>query len=114
MTACERMTLIYEHQEPDRVPIKDIAWESTLARWHKEGLSGTTAWNRHFGLDRIVTLGMDLVDTSPRFAAELLEETDSYLIERDSWGITKKNFKPISSTFMHIDNGICQDSCRVL
>ena len=38
MTTRERMTCVYEHREPDRVPIADSAWPSTLVRWRREGL----------------------------------------------------------------------------
>lgn len=101
MTTHQRMKLVFEHREPDRVPITDWFWESTEARWRKEGLPADKAIHGYFGLDNIV--GIEL-DTSPRFETAVLEETDTYRIERDSWGITKKNFKPVSSTFEHIDH----------
>lgn len=101
MTTHERLTRVYAHQEPDRVPITDWFWDSTVARWQAEGLPHGADVARHFGLDHIVQLD---IDTSPRFEAAMLEETDSYTIERDSWGITKKNWKPISTTFEHLDH----------
>jgi uroporphyrinogen decarboxylase len=95
------MTQVYQHREPDRVPITDGPWESTLVRWRREGLPQDVRWDRYFDVDRIVAIG---VDTSPRYEREVIEETDSYIIERDSWGITKRNFKPVSSTFEHLDH----------
>lgn len=101
MTTHERMTRVYSHREPDRVPITDWFWESTIARWQSEGLPPGIGAGSYFGLDDLVDIG---IDTSPRFSAEVLEETNSYRIERDSWGITKKNFKPVNATFEHIDH----------
>jgi len=99
------MMAVYKHREPDRVPITDWVWESTVARWHQEGMPEDISWERYFGLDDIVQI---LIDTSPRFPAEVLEVSDSYTIERDAWGVTKKNFRPVSSTFQHLDH-VVQD-----
>jgi len=101
VTTHERMTSVYEHRQPDRVPITDWFWESTVVRWRSEGLPPETDVNRYFGLDEIVLIP---IDTSPRFETAVIEETDTYTIERDCWGITKKNFKPVSATFEHIDH----------
>jgi len=95
MTTHERMTRMFAHREADRVPITDIAWESTLWRWRREGLPADVPWDQFFGLDRLLTIQMD---TSPRFEAKILEETDTYRIVRDNWGVTKKDFKPSNST----------------
>ena len=54
LTTHERMSRAYSHREPDRVPIHDAPWESTLARWRREGLPRDVAWNRYFDVDRIV------------------------------------------------------------
>ena len=35
---------------------------------------------------------------------EVIEETDTYIIDRDAWGTTKKNWKPVSSTPLGIDH----------
>ncbi|MCE5277433.1 MAG: uroporphyrinogen decarboxylase family protein [Planctomycetaceae bacterium] len=101
LTTHERFKRMYAHQQADRVPIVDHPWESTLMRWQKEGL--TTGWREHFGLDNVVAFGGD---TSPRFDRVVIEETDSYIIERDAWGITKKNFKPTTSTPLDMEFAI--------
>ncbi len=103
LTTHERMTRVYEHLEPDRVPITDGAWESTVTRWWSEGMPKDIPWERYFGLDHIVVLGLDDIDTSPRFETRIIEETDTYRIEADRWGATKKNFKPESSTPLYLD-----------
>ena len=96
----ERMTRVYEHREPDRVPVTNWFWESTLVRWQSEGLPRGMDVRRYFELDDMAGIGLD---TSPRFKTEVIEETDAR-IERDNWGITKKNFKPVNATFEHIDH----------
>ena len=95
MKTYERMSKVYSHQEPDRVPMVAGPWESTMLRWYGEGLPRDVSLRDYFGLDHIVVLGCD---TSPRFEAEIVEETDTYRIEQDVWGVTRKNFKPVSST----------------
>jgi len=104
MTSHERMTAVYQRHEPDRVPIFDILWDSTIERWYAEGLPQTVDWETYCGIDRFVD--MTLIDTSPRFEPRIIEETSTYLIDQDQWGQVKKNFKPISTTPMHIDSYI--------
>lgn len=106
MTTHERMSCVFRHQTPDRPPITDIVWDSTLARWHDEGLPNGADWQQYFGLDQIVLLGLNEIDTSPRFPEKVLEQTDSYTIVSDRWGITKKNFKPVSTTFQHLEQAV--------
>ena len=77
MTTHQRMTQVYQHREPDRVPITDGPWESTLARWRREGLPEGVRWDRYFDVDRFATIG---VDTSPRFETAVIEETDTYIM----------------------------------
>lgn len=98
MTTHERMRRMYEHREADRVPITDWFWESTAERWHREGMPGDIGLDEYFGLDLVPMMGVGDVDTSPRFPRVVVEETDTYRIERNKWGVTTKNFKPISST----------------
>jgi uroporphyrinogen decarboxylase len=47
-----------------------------------------------------------VIDSSPRFQAEVIEETGTYRIERDIWGVTKKNFRPVSTTPLYLDFAI--------
>lgn len=103
LTTHERMTRIYNHQEADRVPVTDWAWESTIANWHAQGMPKNVPWEDFFGLEKIARVTETDIDTSPRCEAKVIEETDSYRIEKDCWGITKKNFKPISTTPFYLD-----------
>ena len=100
MTSYERMKTIYDHREPDRLPIIDGPWGTTVRRWHEEGLPEGVSWIEYFDLDRIGGLS---VDTSPRLDHWVIEDTDEYIIERNSWGVTTKNFKHTTSTPQDID-----------
>ena len=103
MTTHERIRRVYEHLEPDRVPITDWLWESTWDRWKREGLPEDMEWERFFDIDRIVALDLDVIDTTPRYPYRIIEETDTYRIDVDWFGVTKKNFKPVSSTPQYLD-----------
>jgi uroporphyrinogen decarboxylase len=100
MTMHERMTRIYEHREADRAPIIDLPWPSTLARWWQEGLPTDVEWHDYVGADHI---RMILVDNSPRYPVQVLEQTDTYQIHTNEWGATKKDWIPTSSTPEYLD-----------
>ena len=102
LTTHDRVARMYAHQEADRVPLTAGPWESTLVRWRREGLPEGVSARDYFDLDHIVYLGG--IDTSPRFPTEVIEETETYRIDRDAWGTTKKNWKPVSSTPLEIDH----------
>jgi uroporphyrinogen decarboxylase len=100
MSSYERMKRVYDHQEPDRVPIIDSPWGTTLRRWRAEGLPEAVSWVEYFDLDRPGGVG---VDTSPRFEHRVIEQTEEYIVEHNSWGVTTKNFKKTTSTPQDID-----------
>ncbi len=106
LTTYQRMQKVFNHEEPDGVPIIDLFWGSTIERWKNEGMGDNNDVIDYFGLDKIVMLSLDEIDTSPRFPEYVVEETDTYKIEQDRWGITKKNFKPVSSTFQHLNHEV--------
>ncbi|MFH1571446.1 MAG: uroporphyrinogen decarboxylase family protein [Gemmatimonadota bacterium] len=95
MTSYERMKCVYDHREPDRLPIMDSPWGSTMARWRREGMPENVSWVEYFDLDRV---GGISVDTSPRFPHRVIEETDEYIVEHNGWGVTTRNFKLTTST----------------
>jgi len=101
MTTHERMTRVYEHAEPDRVPLTDGLWASTVDRWRREGLPDGVSPEEYFGWDKIIML---MPDVTPRFEHKVIEDTDSYRIERDNMGQTHKNFKPVSTTPQYVDS----------
>ena len=101
MTTHERMTHVYDRREPDRVPIMDWAWESTIERWRAEGMPADMTWESYLKTDQIVIVN---IDVGPDFDHKVVEETDTYIIERDHLGQTHRNFKPVNSTPEYIDS----------
>jgi uroporphyrinogen decarboxylase len=90
LTTRERMTRVMSHQEPDRVPMHDGPWGSTLARWRREGLPEGVSPARFFGWDHFAGFGND---NSPRYAVQKVEETEEWVITTSAWGATMKNWK---------------------
>jgi uroporphyrinogen decarboxylase len=100
MNTQERIRRMYEHQEADRVPVIDTPWNVTLERWREEGMPADADYVEYFDLDRVV---MIMVDNSPRYPEETVEETDEYTIVKTRWGATLKNWKHIASTPQFLD-----------
>ena len=85
----------YRHQEVDRIPMLDTAWEGTVRRWQNEGMPKDVSWVDYFGFDHQIRVG---TDNSPRFAKKVLEENDRYKIVTTQWGTTQKRFCELDST----------------
>jgi len=100
MNTYERLKLVYDHKEPDRIPIIDTPWAGTIRRWKREGMPDDVDWRDYFGVDKIETIH---VDSSPQFETKVLEETPRYKIYTTEWGATLKNFKEEDSTPEFID-----------
>ncbi|HID07867.1 MAG TPA: hypothetical protein EYP10_12060 [Armatimonadetes bacterium] len=94
MTSQERVLCALNHVEPDRVPVSDGPWATTIARWHKEGLPTGIGPAEYFGYE-FVGFGGDL---SLQLPQEVIEDTDEYTIVRNSNGATVKNWKHRTST----------------
>lgn len=90
MTSRERILRMYEHREADRIPVTDSPWDATIERWHREGMPEGMSFQEYFGLDNVVSIG---VDNSPRYPEKVLEETEEYVVRTTSWGATLKNWK---------------------
>jgi len=99
MTSRERIWKALHHEEPDRVPIDDGPWRTTIERWRREGLPEGQSPAQYFGYE-FVKFG---VDNSFRFPEETIEETDDYIIKRDKWGMLKKDWKQGTSTPQLLD-----------
>ena len=95
LTSRERFKRVFEHKEADRVPMLGSPWGTTIERWRREGMPDKVGFADYFGLDQIVGIGGDI---SPRYEHKVIEETDDYIIQFDSWGTTSKNWKHVSST----------------
>ena len=89
MTSRERITTVLNGGIPDRVPIQDSYWGSTVERWRREGLPANISPNDYFDTG-MVRLGGDY---SLQFPGKLIEETDRYRIYIDAYGATRKDLK---------------------
>ena len=94
MTARERMLMALNHEEPDRVPIHDSPWVSTIERWHAEGLPREVNPAEHFDYEMVV-FG---ADTSPRFPVDVVEEDEEYIVRTTPFGGLRRDHKDYSST----------------
>jgi uroporphyrinogen decarboxylase len=103
MTSRQRISRVFDHQTPDRVPFWDTPWGPTVARWRREGLGENVDWRDHFDLDRVISINPD---NTPRYPREVIEETDDYVIAKDQWGTTLKNWKHQASCPEHLGNTI--------
>ncbi len=102
MNSRERIEIALNHKEPDHIPIQDGPWESTLERWHKEGLSEDVEFDDYFGYE----IRYVFPDITMQFPYEILEEDDEYITERNSYGEVVKNHKNRSTTPAILDNAI--------
>lgn len=112
MSTHERFSRIFQHKEGDRIPIIDDPWNSTIERWHREGMPEGIDFRDYFGLDKVANIG---VDNSPRYETRTLEETDEYIIYTTCWGATLKQWKHQASTpefisFTTIDSNKWQEA----
>ena len=94
MTSRERIKIVLEHREPDRVPVQDSPWGSTIARWHKEGLLEEIPVEEYFDYE-LVCLGADL---SARYPVQILEKNEKYILTTTPDGGKRKNFRDYSTT----------------
>lgn len=89
MTSKERIGLVLSKGIPDRVPFHDSYWQTTIQRWHKEGLPIGISPEDYFGAE-IVRIGGDY---SLQFPIEIIEETKEYRIYIDSNGAKRKDLQ---------------------
>ena len=95
LTTWERVTRMYQHREADRIPMNDYPWDTTLERWHREGLPADMSHIDYFDLDHFHSISADI---TPQYPDEVVEETAEYVIVKTGWGATLKNWKHIAST----------------
>jgi len=99
MNSRDRVKLVLQHREPDRVPIQDSPWQSTIDRWRTEGLPSGISPADYFGYE-LAGYG---ADTSPQFPVEVLSEDEEYIVERNAFGGVRKNHRDYSTTPMIVD-----------
>jgi uroporphyrinogen decarboxylase len=98
----ERVLRALNHQEADRIALWDSPWETTVERWHREGLPADVSPQDYFGYG-VGSVGGDM---TLRLPSEVLEETDEHKIERDADGAVTRMWKGKVSTPELIDYAI--------
>ncbi|MEM2913633.1 MAG: hypothetical protein QXR06_04755, partial [Candidatus Bathyarchaeia archaeon] len=95
----ERIRMVLQHREPDRIPIHDSPWAATIDRWRTEGLPSGVSPEDYFGYE----IAIYSADTSPRFPVEVLYRDEEYIVEKTPYGGVRKNHRDYSTTPMIID-----------
>ncbi|MFA5562065.1 MAG: uroporphyrinogen decarboxylase family protein [Eubacteriales bacterium] len=95
LTSRERFLRAIKRQEVDRIPLYDSAWAGTVERWHREGMPANVTWQKFFGFD---IRHAYMLENSPLYETTVLEETETYKIQKTKWGATLKFFKHQDST----------------
>jgi uroporphyrinogen decarboxylase len=96
----DRFTRTFAHKDADRIPIIDEPWDSTIQRWQREGMPAGVSYVDYFGLDHVSRI---VVDNSPRYPVQVLEETADYVIATSAFGVTTRQWKHAASTPEFLD-----------
>jgi uroporphyrinogen decarboxylase len=88
MDARERVGTILAGGTPDRVPLFDSYWTTTVERWQREGLPPGVSPNEYFGTDDIVRIGGDYTLQMPE---RVLEQAPALRTYWDSEGALRKD-----------------------
>lgn len=102
MIARERVAKCLRGEQPDRVAIHESFWEATTNAWHEQGLPAGVSPDDYFETE-IHTTG---IDNSFGYESQVLEQTDEYIVTRDSRGAVEKNWLDHRSTPELIDFSI--------
>jgi len=94
---------MYNHKEADRIPIIDSPWNSTVERWHREGMPKGKSFVEYFDLDLIADITLK---HAPWDEYEIIEETEKYGIYKNIWGTVFKQWKHAASTPEYLDFGV--------
>jgi len=88
MNSRERVGLVLSGRIPDRIPLYDSYWETTVERWRQEGLPAGISPGVYFGTDEIVRIAGDY---TLRMPVRVVEETGSSRTYWDSDGALRKD-----------------------
>ncbi|MGB9642746.1 MAG: uroporphyrinogen decarboxylase family protein [Candidatus Ratteibacteria bacterium] len=105
MTPRERWQNVFHFRPVDRIFNMEFGWwTDTLIRWHNEGLPQEVdtigKGDLFFGFDRMLSVPVNL-GLDPVFKTETIEETEKYIVTRDSTGVIAKQFKDGTSSIPH-------------
>ncbi len=102
MIGRERIKCALKHEEPDRVPIHDSPWVSTIERWENEGMPKDVSVVDFFGYE----MTWIQPDITPQYPFELIDEDEEYIVTKNSFGETIRDHKNHSTTPQIIDSPV--------
>lgn len=88
MTSKERVKRAISGNAPDRVPLSDSYWQTTVDRWNREGLPPSVSPSVYFGTDEILYLSGDY---TMRFPERVLDQDRQYRTYWDADGALRKD-----------------------
>jgi len=101
MTSRERIVAALTGGPADRIPICDTAfWGETISRWRQQGLPEDADLADFLGLDRLEGLW---TNSGFRLPVETLEETEEFVIYRDSHGAIVRRWRDEHATPQHLE-----------
>ena len=86
MNSKERLQTVLSGGIPDRVPYQDAFWETTVSRWHGEGLPQDMTPQEYFGCEMCGMAG----DYTLQLQEKILEATERYKVYIDSNGVKRR------------------------
>jgi len=93
MTSRERIATIFRRGIPDRIAIADVFWDSTLARWRREGLPAGVVPEDYLGLE---FRWLDW-DRTLQLPPATVEKTAEYTTTRDGNGVVSRRWASTSA-----------------
>jgi uroporphyrinogen decarboxylase len=94
LTSRERVARVLAGEIPDRVPMFDSYWTTTVERWRREGLPAGISPDAYFGTDDITRIGGDY---TMQFPERVLEETGASRLYWDADGALRRD--------LHVEEG---------
>lgn len=94
MNSKERVKISLNRKIPDKIPVFDAPWDSTLSRWQKEGFPNKLNATDYFDFDIVLIW----CDTTPQFKMEIIEDDKKYVIGRNRFGELIREDKNHSAT----------------
>ncbi len=88
MDSRERVLRTLAGQIPDRVPLDDSYWETTVARWRQEGLPPGISPRDYFGTNEIICLSGDY---TMRFPERVVQESETLRTYWDRDGALRRD-----------------------
>ena len=88
MNSRERVAGVLDGGVPDRVPMSDAYWETTIARWRREGLPQDVSPEEYFGVDEIAHIAGDYTLQIPE---RVIQEDETSRTYWDSDGALRRD-----------------------